>query len=1232
MPSYSSMSGPPAGGGNYTGHAEPRGSAGGPAGSYAVMGNRGGSSMVGHPHHRRPPTPPPAQRSNNAAQRSNAATAAGTNGETAEQPRKMPARPPGILGGGSKNIAPPPDAGNDDNDNSAEKRKSVKFAPTPEKPKRERNIALAKADNDIIRPVNLAADLDGSTSDGKFPAASADGGKRKSGPNMCNIHNREHRWYDCPNNPRGPNYCGVIDSFSSATVLATSSGVGELSMAGGNAGKAAAAAKGGKSNLGGATTAMAASRTSAKPAAAKSSSSHLFNTSASARPIPRKHHPQQLPHPSSLEMTSSTEEGSSPSHSAGGGMTTMTTGGSIPKKRKFQHHPQQQQRQPQQLVQAGTTRVNIGGQWRRHRVQRLAPSGSGAIALQRHKESRLLSKGHKSAFSPMTGGGEEEDEGEMDLGSMGSGCDLGGVDGGDLHSAEGGGEPTGDLQSPEVGKAAESALQDTDDDDEDLFRDSDDEDSNSADGPSRVQQHPLKNIAEPGPNDRLFGRGGPINQHPGNVRYRQLIDDKRRKFKAAKTKDDQERVVREVISEWRALDSPGRFLKQDEHTKLWNDVGDEEAMEKIFQTFGGRKNFRGRGRSKKGQKKKTESRKDLDDSSSDDEEEDSDDVPMGLLHKHQKSKMGAVARSHPQRDDDSDDDSDLFGDKEDDDGKKDDENGEKHGSEDENEVEQNDQGSGDNRSAVLLEADDVLLVEMQNDLIHLVEQTIDINHRWNTKIQERGDALVDELVRASGGGANQQRQEEQQEEQPEVNEPKDDEAVAQPKKRGRGRPRKKKAERAATNNDDEDEADEASAQPTAAAANGDDGATASEKLARSRALAASLESSDPRNGDEGKEKRKRHSNDIEESQEKKKKKQKQGKKQAGPPWTQAERELYLKGIETCGDRWEQIATDFVTTRSPLQIRAYAKLHSNEERVDNDTDDEEEDGGSNNDDDEEEDGSNINGGKGTKYVTAFGCEKCGEDFLTQKEAEEHERSCNGSNNKENSDENTDPGPWYCNFCNKEFTKSFHDAAEHEKICQQQQQQQGHEVDDHGHDSDDESVPAFLTCDKCSMVFTDTVEATEHERSCTITSDDIQSRATKMTDDKDELIRHLIDLVNGRGGKRVHGEEDMIFFRRSGGRFSSSTTRLDNGEQRQDGDNFGGGDNDRAAQSPPNDATEDDDGEERPEEEADMNRVQHLCSTTIDKSTGLPVQKITVMCGTSGVNVMIEILFIFQPYPQ
>jgi len=48
---------------------------------------------------------------------------------------------------------------------------------------------------------------------------------------------------------------------------------------------------------------------------------------------------------------------------------------------------------------------------------------------------------------------------------------------------------------------------------------------------------------------------------------------------------DKPLVALAIIREWRAQDPPGRFLKIDEKSGLWNDVGDKKAREKTSQAL-----------------------------------------------------------------------------------------------------------------------------------------------------------------------------------------------------------------------------------------------------------------------------------------------------------------------------------------------------------------------------------------------------------------------------------------------------------------------------------------------------------------------------------------------------------------------------------------------------------------------------------------------------------------------
>ena len=95
---------------------------------------------------------------------------------------------------------------------------------------------------------------------------------------------------------------------------------------------------------------------------------------------------------------------------------------------------------------------------------------------------------------------------------------------------------------------------------------------------------PLKNIKEPHENDVMYGRGGGTNHHPGNKQYRKWVEDRKLEYVNSK-RLDKPLVALEIIRKWRAQLPPGRFLKLDEKTGLWFDVGDKKAREKTSQAL-----------------------------------------------------------------------------------------------------------------------------------------------------------------------------------------------------------------------------------------------------------------------------------------------------------------------------------------------------------------------------------------------------------------------------------------------------------------------------------------------------------------------------------------------------------------------------------------------------------------------------------------------------------------------
>lgn len=83
-------------------------------------------------------------------------------------------------------------------------------------------------------------------------------------------------------------------------------------------------------------------------------------------------------------------------------------------------------------------------------------------------------------------------------------------------------------------------------------------------------------------NDVLSGRGGGTNQHEGNCFFRSLINKNRERYLRAK-KNDKPFISLSIVDIIRQR--KGRFLKKDEDSGLWFEIGDAQAREKTSQAL-----------------------------------------------------------------------------------------------------------------------------------------------------------------------------------------------------------------------------------------------------------------------------------------------------------------------------------------------------------------------------------------------------------------------------------------------------------------------------------------------------------------------------------------------------------------------------------------------------------------------------------------------------------------------
>ena len=82
--------------------------------------------------------------------------------------------------------------------------------------------------------------------------------------------------------------------------------------------------------------------------------------------------------------------------------------------------------------------------------------------------------------------------------------------------------------------------------------------------------------------DVLSGRGGATNRHEGNIHFRELVQRHRDRYLLA-SKNEKPNISRTLVDIVRKRN--GRFLKQNDDTELWYEIGDDLAREKTSQAL-----------------------------------------------------------------------------------------------------------------------------------------------------------------------------------------------------------------------------------------------------------------------------------------------------------------------------------------------------------------------------------------------------------------------------------------------------------------------------------------------------------------------------------------------------------------------------------------------------------------------------------------------------------------------
>jgi hypothetical protein len=95
-----------------------------------------------------------------------------------------------------------------------------------------------------------------------------------------------------------------------------------------------------------------------------------------------------------------------------------------------------------------------------------------------------------------------------------------------------------------------------------------------------------RRVDVPNENDVLCGRGGSINSHLGNEKFRTFVEKRKRVYLTARFKREKRLIASSIVTEIRNMDPPGRFLaKTGGKNGYWYDIGDEKARDKTSQAL-----------------------------------------------------------------------------------------------------------------------------------------------------------------------------------------------------------------------------------------------------------------------------------------------------------------------------------------------------------------------------------------------------------------------------------------------------------------------------------------------------------------------------------------------------------------------------------------------------------------------------------------------------------------------
>jgi hypothetical protein len=72
--------------------------------------------------------------------------------------------------------------------------------------------------------------------------------------------------------------------------------------------------------------------------------------------------------------------------------------------------------------------------------------------------------------------------------------------------------------------------------------------------------------------------------HPGNIKFRLIIEERKEAYRSC-NHVQKAILAKQVVNYWRGMDPPGRFLKFNEVSGMWDDIGNKDAQKKCLKTL-----------------------------------------------------------------------------------------------------------------------------------------------------------------------------------------------------------------------------------------------------------------------------------------------------------------------------------------------------------------------------------------------------------------------------------------------------------------------------------------------------------------------------------------------------------------------------------------------------------------------------------------------------------------------